>query len=96
MLKQLKYGKNWSKTAEISEISPNSPKYRAHGFKNSFNALPVAQNPMLEKRILDLSPIGKKLGGPYLVLGRHLGFGPKMRVNGVGKFGPAGFVFFNP
>ena len=74
MLKQLKYRKHWSKTAEISEISPNSPKYRAHGFQNIFSALPVAQNPMLEKRILDLSPIGKKLGGPYLVLGRHLGF----------------------
>ena len=40
---------------------------------------------MLEKRILDLSPIGKKLGGPYLVLGRHLGFWP---------LDPSGFTFF--
>ena len=47
--KTLKYGKKWSKTAEISEISPNSPKYRAHGVQNSFNALPVAQNLMLGK-----------------------------------------------
>ena len=30
---------------------------------------------MLEKRILKLSPIGKKLACPYHVLGRHLGFG---------------------
>ena len=29
---------------------------------------------MLEKRILKLSPIGKKLGVPYRVLGGHLGF----------------------
>ena len=43
---------------------------------NSFNALPVPQNPILEKRILNLSPIGKKLAGPYRVLGRHLGFWP--------------------
>ena len=71
-------------------------KYRAHNFENGFSAFPVPQNPMLEKRILDLSPIGKKLGGPYRAPGGHLGFGPKMRVNGVGKFGPAGFVFFNP
>ena len=30
---------------------------------------------MLGKRILMLSPIGKKLARPYHVLGRHLGFG---------------------
>ena len=41
---------------------------------NSFNALPVPQNPMLEKRILKLSPIGKKLGEPYRAPGGHIGF----------------------
>ena len=50
------------------------PKYRAHHFENSFIAMPVPKNPMLEKRILDLSPIGKKLGGPPESYGRHLGF----------------------
>ena len=29
---------------------------------------------MLEKRILKLSPIGKKLGEPYRAPGGHLGF----------------------
>ena len=62
------------KTAENGLISPNSAKYRAHKVVNSSNALPVPQNPMLEKRILNLSPIGKKLGVPYRVFGRHLGF----------------------
>ena len=28
---------------------------------------------MIEKRILDLSPVGKKLGGPYRAPGGHLG-----------------------
>ena len=35
---------------------------------------------MIEKRILNLSPIGKKLDGPPETYGRHLGFralGPK-------------------
>ena len=56
------------------EKPPNSTKYRAHSFKNSFIALPVPENPMLEKRILNLSPIGKKLGGPPETYRRHLGF----------------------
>ena len=50
------------------------PKYRAHHFGNSFIALPVHENPMVEKIILNLSPIGKKLGGPPETYGRHLGF----------------------
>ena len=62
------------KTRRKSQIHRIQLKYRAHNFENGFSAFPVPQNPMLEKRILDLSPIGKKLGGPYLVLGRHLGF----------------------
>ena len=62
MQKQFKYSENWLKTAEKCENPPNSPKYRGHGFQNSFSALPVPKNPMLEKRILNLSPIGKKLG----------------------------------
>ena len=39
------------------------PKYRAHHFGNSFIAMAVPENPMIEKRILNLSPIEKKLGG---------------------------------
>ena len=62
------------KTAENTKNRRIQPKYRAHSFKNSFIALPVPENPMLEKRILKLSPIGKKLGLPYRVLGGHLGF----------------------
>ena len=62
------------KTAENTKNRRIQPKYRAHSFKNSFIALPVPENPMLEKRILKLSPIGKKLGGPPKSYGRHLGF----------------------
>ena len=49
-------------------------KYRAHNILNGFSGFPVSKNPMLEKRIFNLSPIGKKLAGPYRVLGGHLGF----------------------
>ena len=62
------------KTAENAKNRRIQPKYRAHGFENGFIALPVPENPMLEKRILKLSPIGKKLGGPPTSFGRHLGF----------------------
>ena len=34
----------------------------------------VSKNHMIEKRILRLSPIGKKLGGVPTSSGRHLGF----------------------
>ena len=51
-------------------------KYRAHNILNGFSGFPVSKNPMLEKRIFNLSPIGKKLAGPYRVLGGHLGFWP--------------------
>ena len=73
------------KNRRKSEISPNSPKYRARGFQNSFVALPVPINPMLGKGILMLSPIGKKLVWPYQALGGHLGFWPP---------GPPGSTFF--
>ena len=43
-------------------------RYHSHNIVNGLSALPVPQNPMLEKRILTLSPIGKKLAGPYHVL----------------------------
>ena len=49
-------------------------RYHSHNIVNGLSALPVPQNPMLEKRILTLSPIGKKLAGPYQLLGSHLGF----------------------
>ena len=55
------HGSECVKNRRKSEKSPHSPKYRARGFLNSFVALPIAINPMLAKRILMLSPIGKKL-----------------------------------
>ena len=73
-IKLLKYSENQLKTAEKCEKSPNSLKYRAHGFPISFIGSPVLINPMVEKRILMLPPIGKKLVWPYQALGGHLGF----------------------
>ena len=66
------------KTAENRKIRRIRLKYRAHNFKNGFSAFLVPQNPMVEKRILTLCPIGKKLAVPYLVLGGHLGFWPPL------------------
>ena len=85
VIKQLKYSENQLKTAEKCEKSPNSPKYRAHGFPNRFIRSPVLINPIVEKRISMLSPIGKKLVWPYQALGGHLGFWPP---------GPPGSTFF--
>ena len=68
------YQEKCLKTAENEKNRWIQTKYRAHGFENGFIALPVPENPMLEKRILKLSPIGKKLGGPPTSFGRHLGF----------------------
>ena len=45
------------KIVKFAEFGEN--KYRAHNIVNGFIALPVSQNPILEKRILNLSPIGK-------------------------------------
>ena len=39
-----------------------------HDTKNSFNKLPGYENPRLEKKILELSPIEKKLVLPYQAL----------------------------
>ena len=79
-----KIEKKCLKTAEKMKNRRIQPKYRANNFGNGFIALPVAQNHMIEKIILNLSPIGKKLGGPYHVLHLHLGFKPnsyeKMRI----------------
>ena len=74
MISRSKYGLKCLKNAENAKNRRIQPKYRAHGFENGFIALPVPENPMLEKRILKLSPIGKKLGGPPTSFGRHLGF----------------------
>ena len=74
MISRSKYGLKCLKNAENAKNRRIQPKYRAHDFENSFIALPVPENPMLEKRILKLSPIGKKLGGPPTSFGRHLGF----------------------
>ena len=49
-------------------------KSHLHNIVNGLSALPEPQNHMLEKRILTLSAIGKKLVGPYHLLGGHLGF----------------------
>ena len=74
MISRSKYGLKCLKTAENAKNRRIQPKYRAHDFENSFIALPVPENPMLEKRILKLSPIGNKLCGPPTSFGRHLGF----------------------
>ena len=70
MQKQLKYSEKDLKTAEKCENPPNLSKYRGHGFQNSFIALPVSKNPMLEKRILNR----KKVSVTIQALGGHLGF----------------------
>ena len=69
-----KYLEKCLKTAKNCKKRRIQPKYRAYHFEYSFIALPVPENPMIEKRILDLSPIGKKLGVPYHMLVGHLGF----------------------
>ena len=62
------------KTAENAKNRRIHLKYRADDFDNMISVFLVPENPMVATKIFDLSPIGKKLAGPYHVLGRHLGF----------------------
>ena len=59
--KTVQYSENWLKPAEKCQNPQNSPEYRGHGFQNSFIALPVPKNPMLEKTIFNLFSIRKKV-----------------------------------
>ena len=72
-------------------------RYHSRNIVNGLGVSPVPQNPMLEKRILTLSPIGKKLAVPYLALGGHLGFWP-VRYEAVQNLRsiPAYFLYIGP
>ena len=59
--KKLGVPKKCIKTAKNAKNRRIQLKYRANNFGNGFIGLPVPQNPMIEPRILNLSPIGKKL-----------------------------------
>ena len=56
----------------MSQKAPWDPLGPPRMTKIIFFELPGYENPMLEKGIFELSPIGKKLVGPYLALGLHI------------------------